>query len=503
MLRQLIDKIKSNNFERIIVELVIFTLLFNINTILSIIMLMVIVVEIIMSKSNENLLFIYLFLSFFDEILKIDIIGGSVSRIVMVFTILKLLFYIFKNKILPNKYQISIIIFFLISFFTGILTGEFSMEVITILFNIAILVCFSMVLKFNKIEEINEFIEKLCFTIVWATLNSILYGVINGNYLKEILEDKVIYRFNGTYEPNFMCMYINLGILALLTIKDKFFNKYFYYASIAIMITAAIATVSVTGIGTLGIIIILYLFFNRKNFKEELKDFAIIIVLTAILLTGIFIAINLCSSIEHMNDTEINNSQMNDIEINNSQINEENRSEMTNEIREEIKDYEMIENDNKLELNTEEIEKKENEKNALIKRIETMIEFINNGEFDKLTSGRIPLAKVFIQASFNRPVINILIGNDATNKKVYCSFFDKECYSHNTYVDFLYNFGVIGFAIIVSYVLYETIKNKYLGFDLSNTKYSNNIKLIRIMLLIYAIALTLYTKRMFLIFFLL
>ena len=96
-----------------------------------------------------------------------------------------------------------------------------------------------------------------------------------------------------------------------------------------------------------------------------------------------------------------------------------------------------------------------------------------------------------------------MFGNNLLNKKVYSSFFNRECYSHNSFVDFLYNFGLVGFIIIIWYVFDVTTKSKFLGEKIIKCKYVKNIKLIRIMLIIFALSLTLYPKRMILIFFLL
>ena len=105
--------------------------------------------------------------------------------------------------------------------------------------------------------------------------------------------------------------------------------------------------------------------------------------------------------------------------------------------------------------------------------------------------------------AFDRPMLNILFGNGLTDKKVFCPFFNKDCYSHNSYLDFLYNFGIIGFVLTCGYLFYKTKNNYFLSKNIIDSKYFTNIKIIRIMLLMYALSLTLYTKRMFLIFFLL
>ena len=119
-----------------------------------------------------------------------------------------------------------------------------------------------------------------------------------------------------------------------------------------------------------------------------------------------------------------------------------------------------------------------------------------------MTSGRTALIRTFIKASFKRPLINILFGNGITDKKIYTKFFGRKCLAHNSYADFLYNFGIVGFLLVIKYIFSKTIKNTFLSTNIINTMYCKNIKVIRILLLIYAFTLSFYTKRMFLIFFL-
>lgn len=477
IIRKMVNTLETNQFVRILVELTLLVMLFHIHIALSVILVATILVEIAIAKDNKNLLYIYLFLSFFDEVLVIDILHGSISRIIMVAIFIKLLIHIIKNKIIPNKYQIAFITFFLISFFIGLITIGFRLEVVLIFSNIIIFACFSMVLKFKNVEEVNHFIEKLCLTIVVSVFNSILYGIGTNNFLKEIENDKTIYRFKGTYEPNFMCLYTNLAILSLMTIKEKFHHKIAYYIIGAIFVNAAIATVSITGIATLGLSIFLYMIFKRKNWRRELLDLLGIGILTVVIWGDIQVAYKMVD-ISKQNNNSIQNLQTEQNENSNIKNGESNKENLQS----------IINNDTQSGLSI---------------RLKWLEELLKDGRLDTVTSGRFPLAITFIQASFDRPIINILLGNDARSKTLYCDFFGEENYSHNSYIDCLYNFGVIGGTIAVGFVWYRTIKNMYLCQSITESKYVKDIKLIRIMLLIYALALSLYTKRMFLVFFLL
>ncbi len=478
IVKKIVDTLKTNQFVRILVELTLLVMLFNVHIVLGGIFTIAILLEIAIVKDNKNLLYIYLFLSFFDEILIFEPIKGSISRMVMVVIILKLGIFIIKNKVKPNKYQIGVAIFFVISFIVGIITYQsISLEVAITFVNILIFLMFSMCIKPNDTEEMEKFIKQLLLTIVWASLISILYGLITNNFLAEYEGEEISLRFKGTYEPNFMSMFINLGIASLLFLKDDIKHKWCAYVGIAIMINADIATISVTGLAVLGVMLLIYVIMQRKKIRIQWKEWLIIVLLTIM----IFGVTKLISNMEKQlidNTPKIENNQQTNINI------PEEEPKIENNVIPE-------ENQNNVETN-----------NSIINRINFLKQKLLEGDWDRISSGRIPLIKTFFTASFNRPIGNILFGNDMTTKTLYTAYLGAAECSHCSYIDFLYNFGVIGFIIINGYLFIITKKNIFLGRDISNSKYKNAIILIRILLLIHMIALSMYTKRMLLTFFL-
>lgn len=496
-INELLGIIKKDRYKRIMAELILGTLLFNVNFIIGAIFLLIIVAE-ILSASNEDCLFTFIFLSFFDEVLQIKQLGGSISRIVMAVIFVKLLINIIVNKYKPNKYQIGILIFFFISLIVSIINlKRINTEVIMILSNIIIFVLFSMAIKLKTKDETEQFIRKLLLTIVLAVLNSTIYGIINNNVIKEIEGDKIAIRFKGTYEPNFMCMYINLAFLSIISIKDTIKPKILYYIGAAILITANVLTVSITGLITLLTSLIIYFIIQRKSFKEEIKDFAIIIILFILCISSIRLVNSINSKIELKKQTVLkeqtqytSNNELNNVAT------MQNQTENDNKVNETLNN---TQNSNEAITNTN----KDAVSSGLNVRLSFLTNILKNGDLDRFSSGRIPLFTLFVEASFNRPIFNILLGNDPTTKMLFSKYFYKAKYSHNSYVDILYNFGVIGFLAMMIYIFNITKNNIFLGSNINENKYKNAIKLIRIMLLIYSITLSLYTKRMVLVFFLL
>ena len=520
----IINLLKKNEYIRILIELILGMILFNVNSIFAILFIIIISIETIFANV-KNTLYIYLFLSFFDEILVLDIIQGSISRIIMLIIIVKLITIIIKNRIKPNKYQLGIFIFFIISLIVGVITYKtISLDVLIVLANIIVFLLFSMSIKLNKTDEINEFIKKLLLTIVCASLVCILYGVINNSFLMEYEGEEISYRFKGTYEPNFMSLFVNLGIASLLFIKDDIKYKLPVYLSFAIMFNAVIATISITGIAITLLILIIYAIIERKKLKEHIKGCAIVLLLTVLVFGIIKVIPNI--DIQQMFqknkvEQEINNKNIvtensisntqnvivgNNIIHDDNTIKENTKDSNDQEVNQKEYDANDISNEETTE-DTSENSEQDNEiavnDNSLINRFNFLKEQLLEGDWDRISSGRIPLIETFLAASFNRPIGNILFGNDMTTKALYTSYLDGTECSHCSYIDFLYNFGIVGFVIIISYLFVITKKNIFLGQNISNTKYKNAVLVIRILLLAYAVALSLYTKRMFLIFFLL
>lgn len=315
--------------------------------------------------------------------------------------------------------------------FCGMITFGINKNYIIIGMNILTLLLFANKFLGYNAEEKKEVLDKVKITIVVAVLISGAWGIANNAFVEDIRGSSSFTRFKGSYEPNFMALYVNLAIISLYYIKERFLNKkVLYYAILTILLIMLIMTSSITGFITLGILIIGYLIKNKK-YKWIITLSAIaIIVLVAILLK-----INLNPDFENMG------------------------------------------------------------------RIEMLIYKLQSGQIDSLSSGRLTIAKDFAQESFDRPILNILFGNGPDTKMIYSEYFDQNKYSHNTYVDFIYNFGVIGTIIIGIYIFNNFKHNKMLGIkceDINNVEYINVLK---VALLITAITLPLSSEAIFLLFF--
>lgn len=324
-----------------------------------------------------------------------------------------------------------ILAFFAVSTLCGILSFGINRNHIIILLNVLTIIIFSAnFLKFT-VEDKKDIIEKIKYTIVFSVLLSGIWGLVNNAFLNDVRGSSVFIRFKGSYEPNFMALYINVGIITLYYLKEKFLEKkVVYYSIFTFFIIMLLMTSSITGFITLAILVLIYLIKNKK--------IKLLITLAIIGLIGVGIII--------------------------AKINTKSDSE---------------------ELG----------------RIEMIIYKFENGEWDSLSSGRLPIARDFLNSSFKRPILNILLGNGPDTKMIYSKYFDNYKYSHSTYIDFIYNFGIIGAIIILSYIIMNFRKNKLLGMQIEDEKDSEYFRILKIAILITSITLPLSNEMIFLLIF--
>ena len=157
------------------------------------------------------------------------------------------------------------------------------------------------------------------------------------------------------------------------------------------MINANIATISITGLAVLGVILLIYVIMQRKQIRTQWKEWLIIILLTVILFSVVKLASNINIQLVK-NGPKIENNQTTDIVVEEPKIE-------NNIVQDEP---------NKIENN-----------NSILNRISFLKQKLFDGDWDRISSGRFPLMRTFWQAAFNRPIGNILFGNDMTTKILY------------------------------------------------------------------------------------
>ena len=152
-----------------------------------------------------------------------------------------------------------------------------------------------------------------------------------------------------------------------------------------------------------------------------------------------------------------------------------------------------------VEKNINEVYVNETGKIVAKNRIADIILSVRNGDIDRLTSQKTRDWRLFLNDYKNSSTIKKIFGKGMDTYLVYSSYFKKEVASHSAYIDILCCYGIVGMIIIVWYLI-RKLKNNIILLSHINNKV---FRYVRIILLVYALELNIYTNRVFLLMFLL
>lgn len=405
-------------------------LLVGYNDILTILTTLSIVILICLME-EEKLLPTFILLHFFEERFAITNFFGLTFVVISPIILIRLLVIYKRKKCNIPKEKLWIIIFFICYFLISIFSMKIMPSDFAIYIDIAILILFSSILSTHK--EKNKILESIFSTVIISTLFAILYGIVHLKIIADYRGNKVFYRFCGSYEPNYMAMYINLAIVSLVGLKNTILEKYskiWYYAILIILGVALLATMSTTGLIVFTCLMLVYLIRKTNN---KLLTIAIILLACIIIFTIC------CYWAEKLMDSN----------------------------------------------------------NPLIEKIGMIAYKIKTGNIYSATSGRIPIYHTFVHEALNRDLANVLIGCGPNSYKLYDSYFRGEKYVHSVYLDLLYSFGILGMLLVLGYIINNLKKNSFLGESLHRSKYNDTMINFKIVLLISALALSMHAEIIF------
>lgn len=426
-----------------VVAFTVLTLLFGFNQYLDY-LLIAAMAAVILALNPRQLLCAYIYLYFFEEVLCFENLYGLTIVILSPIIALKLLYTIFKRKIIPKPREMLIFGFFMFSSGIALISGNFGKATLVVDMTAAIVLMFSMVMKQYKDKD--ELITELLLTIIIAVTNAVVYGLAHNNFMNEVRSDSVIWRFNGTYEPNYMAMFLNLSLFALLRLRS-YFGIPLSLAIFAVNFAALAYTKSTTGLICFVVILTLKILKNagviRSLIRKQLTgsdrvNAALDITITVLTLLMTVIVICIIEMKYHI----------------------------------------------------------------ITEKLFLIISRIRSGNISSATSGRLPIIKKFYQDFREKPMINILFGNAPQSLKVYSKYFGEYKYSHNMYVDLFYSFGIVGGLISLIFILRQTFTHRFLSETLQQQSRSL-IFFERLILLLSAVGLSMHCEALTMLLFLL
>lgn len=399
----------------------------------------------LMMMNIEELFFSFIFLYFFEEVYCFENIYG-ISIIVMTPLIaLRLLWHMYRNKIMPKKKEFIIFGFTCFSGIMSLLSHNFGKATLVVIMTITVALLFKIILQ--KQSNPAKILDGLAMSIAIASTGTVLYGFLHNNYLNENRGDRFILRFNGAYEPNYTALFCNLGILSSFYYRKKI--GYFWSGyMILINLIGLLLTRSTTGLGVFAIILLIVTIRNINYIKRTLKRF----------LKG-----------QDRFNTFINLFIFILIFI-------------------ELAAIVFI-----FEYKT----------NFISGKLIMIIERVRSGNISSASSGRLPIIRAFLKSLNEENILIKLFGNAPQSLKVYSKYFDAYKYAHNTYIDLIYSFGYIGGTVILLLSLFKTVKRYFLGKQIKRKERIEFLLFSRLILLISGIMLSLHCEVITIILFLL
>ena len=378
----------------------------------------------------------FIFLHLFEESIYI---GSTSSVSILVFCPLiavRLLALFLQKKMYLRKKHLLILGFYLISLLMALLSGTLGRASLVIFMNVLIILMFSITLKQEYSAQ--EIFETMVKTLLISTTLIIVYGFARFRFYNEARDGIRIPRFMGTYEPNYTAVYMNMGILSALHLKKEL-GKPLANALLLIHFAALVLTQSTTGIVTLFVVLFFEIlrYFIRlfRTFHASLMNKGEQERRITTALYGSLFLILIVSAFGGLYAA------------------------------------------------------------GLMNKIIGVVGKIFSGNFDSATSGRIPIMRSFLRNFFYKGNINVFFGNGPQAFKIYTGYFKKFMYSHNTYVDLLYSFGLIGGAAAVLSALVILFRGRFLDENLSGQQ-KKTLFLMRLMPLIFAAGLAIHAENL-------
>lgn len=406
------------NDKKIIYFFSIILLFFNYSVVLNIIFLLIITLISIFTPLKNNLL-IFIFLIPFGSLLVIDGVG-SIYRVIQLIIIIKYLIMIInrKSELKFTFFQYLIItVLFLYSIFEVFIYHN--IIGFTVLINVLIMA------MHNELHDRNQLLNNVYTCFLYSVISGIVYGLVHQNFMDRWVEGiGYIKQFNGTYEPNFMALYINIGIIIILTNKYSTLKK---IIGLLVLYFGLIITFSLSGmiLNLISVISIFFLYSLEKKYLLRNIKYVFIYSLPALFISFFVVNTDLFYPVK--------------------------------------------------------------------RRVLNTISNLIIGNYSKATSSRTDLANLYIHEWNQLSIVSKTFGMahfsfyNFLKSKTTLSFLQ---YSHNSYLDMLFTFGVIWTVIIAILIVSNTFIEYIRDKDVT-------LFTIRVCVLIAAFNLSAFTSKVF------
>lgn len=452
---------------------------------------------------------LYIVLFCFDPVLPFPLLGGSVVRVMQGGLFIRLTVAWIRLRIRPRIEECIAGALVILSCGIGLIRGIQS-DALSFLVNMGLFLLLRPVLRRQE-DPMQDIAEKCIRAMAWSVLLALLWGLCYQRFLVVPVGGMQLLRFMGTYEPNFMATFANVAWVGLLCLPPR--RTWQDTIMLGLLLLCLLLTYSVTGYLVVALMCCL-LILPKAHRKERFIRFA----------RCLLVAIPLFACITFLLPTLWAQESENSTETLPSIASEPLRNEQGEELSSDPADLALLPEEYEAaraagetpvayrrplnlvtpvaRLRIEQAEALAGQSNPLTARIQDFLWCASTGNWDLLSSGRLGLWTEKLKDFAALPLWQKLIGTGPAPALTYMPLAYTLSYTHNSYLDMLYSFGILGFLLICWYLVQTTRKRRFMGVSLAGSDAGQALFYLRITLLLEMCSLTIYLNRVVLFFFL-
>lgn len=443
-------------------------------------------------------LYAYVFLFWMDEVMPFPLLGGSVVRVMQLALGVRLLLCILKTKAQIRWSDAALAAFVAAACGVGVITHGISGETLSFGLNMAIFCLIRVALRGRT--DAPDVVRGMLRTYTFGALAAIATGFVQQRFVTLLLEDftSSYARFMGTFEPNFMAAFLSAAILIWMALDWK--QPIVDALALGVMGGALISTYSMTGMFCFALASLFMIFSMRKEIGRVLLRIAraIPVALAVVALFTAFVSLRGMDYFargiitEDMHDhsyklTYEDYVYARDAGIPFLQVSKPASEWISEEQRQEEVDQQIGALSNSVQ------------QNALFTRIREAFERIARGDLDELTSGRYGLARMKLADIASLPAWQRVVGTGPDAIMTYQVNVNQINYTHNSWIDSLYSFGVIGMLLLICWIARAMKQRRFADVQLTGST-AMAIRVGRAALILSGLTLSMHINRTFLFF---
>lgn len=447
----------------------------------------------------------YVFMFFVDEVTVMDALGGSVVRIMQIALLIRfVLEYIQiitkeKKGAVKHLYKSDVLIglFAAWAIVVGLLSHGLSGETASFAVNVGL---FLLMRPLVRKEGTDEILTSLIRFYVMGALAACAVGLVHGRFVVLLFGENnsaSYLRFKGTNEPNFMAAYLGTAIMLHINMPKK--NWWSDALVTGILGAGLLLTYSMTGMLCFMISGIILLIVNRKEIKAMLTRIGLalpVVLLCFALVTG-YVSWRGADAFDR---GMIYDTVQDDVLV----ITPEGYEQIQQgadyrDVATPISELRSIEKQDEVVQKQEKAMYNQTQSSALLVRITEAFERIKSSDLDALTSGRYGLLRMKLSDFALLKPWQKLLGTGPDAVMTYQPNAKQMNYTHNSYADMLYSYGILGLLVILMYIALILKQSLFCGVRMTG-HLSRALTMGRITLFLCGLTLSLHISRTLLFF---